>query len=338
MERPLSDPNLWRLILNRLHVNTIWRMYSVSGFIRRLLDDYFWKGLIVRHLGLVPNYRIDYRFYYLRAMNLPLRSEMIPLPGSRRPDELDRAVLRCIIPSGENESLLVFPDGGYSFYSRDGVGATRCLPDGDLPKDWDTHKGLRYILSIKGKLYTPNGDEIAKPFDGIPEDVRINQIVRRKHPDTRLILTKSGEVYLWDSKTKMNKLTALPEKILVINNHRALGINGNLYHIDPSGGGRLILANITWLYKSVFLIQDRLLKTYDLKLINHENNPPLAVEDRNGIRYLIGSDLKIYRAPVTAELVVADKAIQDPAFELIFYTSPTGVTHVYARTAKLKSN
>lgn len=70
--------DLIKLVLLRLDVHIIYRLYQTSSLVRRLA---FWRELIERDLGIVPKFTVDGKLHYLRSMGLPLISTVIDASG-----------------------------------------------------------------------------------------------------------------------------------------------------------------------------------------------------------------------------------------------------------------
>lgn len=61
------DENLFKLILDRMTIDSIFRLYTQSSLVRRLVNEQsFWRRLIERDWGLSPKFPIDLKLHYLR--------------------------------------------------------------------------------------------------------------------------------------------------------------------------------------------------------------------------------------------------------------------------------
>lgn len=57
---------LWSIILGKLTVETIFRLYQKSSLVRRVVErQTFWKGLIERDYEVIPKFPINLKLYYL---------------------------------------------------------------------------------------------------------------------------------------------------------------------------------------------------------------------------------------------------------------------------------
>ena len=72
-EGPLS------LVLSHSRVDAIHRLYQHSSVVRRIVDNRsegLWRGLIERDYGLLPNFAISMKLYYLRRSELPIAGDI----------------------------------------------------------------------------------------------------------------------------------------------------------------------------------------------------------------------------------------------------------------------
>lgn len=73
------NDNLLLLLLQRLTLNTIYKLYLNSSAVRRIVDaptGTLWRALIMREFGIVPKYKVNLKLYYLRMMKLPIAGDI----------------------------------------------------------------------------------------------------------------------------------------------------------------------------------------------------------------------------------------------------------------------
>jgi hypothetical protein len=307
--------DLLKIVINKLHINVVFRLYKISNKIRKIVnDDRYWKRLIERDLGVVPKFKIDYHFYYLRAMGFPIRSKIITLPDAPPLTPLAdrRSVIRILSPGASVYSTIVFPDGSYSL----GDEEIYKLPNGEIPRDMfvDIGRHLSILLSESGRLYNLRGGYTN--LEGtIPNGTLFNKICYPVGANIkRIALTKQGEVYA--NTQHLDIKLSIPEPIITIDPRGyLLGESGKLYYI-PFKSGRPNLQhtfvdtewyesidNVTWIYDNnnimksdgkfsrlVGFLNDRAIET-PIKSI-----PIIASIDNE---YVLGGDLKTYQIEIS---------------------------------------
>ena len=223
---------LWSMILGKLTVDTLFRLYQKSSLVRRLIEKQaFWKGLIERDYGVIPKFPINLKLYYLRIDKLRIAGVVW---DSTFDTERDRSgalngfyqIREKITYIAEDE---IFVTRSEKIIYR---GMEISLPRGERAKESIFIRGQRpMILTYSGKLYTLNGKETSiEGFDFGP----INQI----DPATNLISTKDGKLYQPTSTGGGNTMrwdrVPLETKILTIDER---------YILDEDGKYRMMFSN-----------------------------------------------------------------------------------------------
>ena len=213
--------DLLELVLNRLAIDVIYRLYRTSSLVRKATTNKpFWRRLIERDLGVVPKFAIDYKLHYLRAMELPLSATVLDFRGK----VIRRNVLKLF--------------GGDSMLLKDKTiqvgGLTIHPPKGDKFRQlvgWDNIKNTR-LLTNSGKIFNLMG----RVED---TDTPLGTVKMVSSRAGLYLLTREGRVYRsqFGEYTDFSKIE-LPEKIIqvvLMTTANYLNINDTLTAISETG-------------------------------------------------------------------------------------------------------
>ena len=228
----LTDDAL-SLILSRLTVDLLYRLFFSSSKVRTILNKHsFWKGLIKRDLGLLPNFPIDHKLYYLRADGLRIRGAIWESKNKKfvkkrfLPDRYKKSDLRALYLI-DAESYIGIDE---RYHSSKG---TIAPPSGDRFRELVElpNSGPR-LLTYSGKLIGLDGVEDTT-FSAISGIVKITML--DVVSNTIFILTRDGSLY--ESINGVHTKLPLPHPAIHIVGNMILDQEGDIYTYLPNNLG-----------------------------------------------------------------------------------------------------
>jgi len=246
----LND-DLFKIVLLKLSIDTLYRLYLKSSKIRKFLEDRsFWKKLIECDYGVVPRFKIDLKLHFLRIDGLKLAGS-VWFHGNRNhfkigkgEDGFGRIELTNVTYIINRGEIMITRDGRCHI----GNVIHESRRDRFEEKIIDPPRGERFkqvfvdhtltsrLITCSGKMINFDGTEYRFPNSAITE---INSI---GHSGGLLkylsILTKHGDVY-FRYPTKKELKIKLPEKIIQqqFDGQTLLGESGNTYSITSWDDG-----------------------------------------------------------------------------------------------------
>ena len=233
------DENLFGLVLSKLTVDTIFRLYQKSSMIRRLVErQTFWRSLIERDYGLVPKFPIDLKLYYLRRDGIRIAGSVWyeggfhPKTTGEGIDGLKKIELGRVIYALDREIFLT-RDGVAHF-----INHTGSPPRGERFREIFTYVSMK-LLTYSGKIYDLDGSQRQL---GEMEPKGIVQ-VETGNEDIR-VLTREGNVYV--RKRRVFLPVDLPEKVLAIFGPHILTEGGSVFYLSEGGALQKRERTIHW--------------------------------------------------------------------------------------------
>lgn len=238
---------LWQVLLPKLQLRTLYRMILMYKEAHRVLNNTFWRNLIVRDLGVVPDFIDEYRLYYLKQMHFGVPLTLYGLDEEREHSltELDDQVV-FIGSDRDDYEYRVRLNNELRNVNDD----TRVKLDlvGRSIKKMVQMGSDHFLLTTDGHLLSLVDGEGSTPYytrRGTPVADIVGQC----------ILLKSGEVYFVNSSNPgkraavPGKRAELPEPVVSINGGQLLmksglyygyefDITSNSLYVDKSRSGR----------------------------------------------------------------------------------------------------
>lgn len=210
-----SPDGLLILVLSRLSLDTIYRLYGKSSLIRRLTENQlFWKRLIERDLKIVPQFKVDYKLHYLRATGVPIGGKILmePLPMYEKQPDYRNVV-----------SLL----GNEIYALRDGTVINRGRPV-NIPKVErikqmfvDLVSGQEKLLAYSGNVYNFRGQ-----LDRL-DDWEHGAVA---YVGGQAVITVDGRLFKWAPKGY--RQVPLPSKAIYLRGSFVLTDQGEVYDFN----------------------------------------------------------------------------------------------------------
>lgn len=104
--------DLWLLLLKRLTLNTIYRLYQFCSAVRRVVDAptrTLWRELIMREYGIIPQFKVDLKGHYLRMFGTAVAGNCYTQQYPFTWIKISSSVIRCYKEKDTSAAVLVFP-------------------------------------------------------------------------------------------------------------------------------------------------------------------------------------------------------------------------------------
>lgn len=221
-QRPRWNDNLWLLLLSHCQLRTIYRLLFLSHQLHRVV--YFpllWINLIIRDVGVVPDFIMNHRLYLLRQLKFQLPLSLYRYELGRL-TEIDTEISYCL---GRNKLILkdnqLFQNGRSVLDT-----IVNCISLVYNMRGRSIRGEVMYgrefkILMMNGKLLYRDLGVLVPPI-GLPSTEVMIDI------DPPLILTRSGRIYL----NRNNEVKLLPlEEPAIRLNPTVVTRSGKLYKL-----------------------------------------------------------------------------------------------------------
>lgn len=243
--------DLWRLLLLRLQLRTIYRLLFLrKEFFTMLMNKFFWRELVVRDLGPIPEFNNDYRMYYLKQMHfvVPLNLYKIPMRESLRSPELLQRLMYPVLLFDEKYKLQIEPNGVTLDSMSSNVVHRPNLVGKTVKKWFDLGYGgvagapSELLLLSNGKIVEMKSKMASGHLHLNMRQVLLKtstkgegvvDIVPKSYGNAHceVIVTRSGKVYL-NGKLQMN----IEPMVRIDPNYRRLkSVTGRNYYYGPEG-------------------------------------------------------------------------------------------------------